>query len=536
MIKNPYKFIGPLDPIEDEMVCIPRAKEKEKVIRGIINGDYWTILGPRQIGKTTFLRQLMYELSVYHCIYFNFAVSPKEDDKFYEWITHLIIDTIPAASPVEVAEKWETFGPELNFLNFLEKFQPKEDKRVVFFFDDMEKAHCVRSFLHLWRKVFHERYHRQELKKYAVVITGKVDLSSLTIGETSPFNIAQKLELSNFTEMESEELVNEPFEEYNIELEPEAREKLISHVSGHPQLLQHLCYMLIEPALESEEKRKKPITREEVDHAIQRIMIENTNLKALEIEIKTNKVLEDLTRQILEGEDKDYMSYRDLSITGTGPIVQSGQYCAIRNKIYEKMMENVIQTLEEDELYVLSPLEKIPEGNINFTTTIYLKEMPHSFSSVEEEIKFLKCLFDINAIKFQIRKNDVLLREVDLNRTEKLIFCYLSYENYKASRDGGSASLRKYHLSSVPRNNLKHEPEWSMFVDTMNREGHISPIAKDTLDSDGTIRQAIYSTRKKLENIGAGDLIPRQKPGGGEGYWLKGSVNFALREGRNRLT
>jgi hypothetical protein len=536
MIKNPYKFIGPLDPVEDEMVCIPRTKEKEKVVRGIINGDYWSILGPRQIGKTTFLRQLMYELSVYYCIYFNFAVSPKEDDKFYEWITHLIIDTIPAEATVEVTEKWEAFGPELNFLNFLEKFQPKENKRIVFFFDDMEKAHCVRSFLHLWRKVFHERYHRHELKKYAVVITGKVDLSSLTIGETSPFNIAQKLELSNFTEIESEELVNEPFEEYNIEFEPEAKEKLISQVSGHPQLMQHLCYILIEPALESEEKRKKSITLEEVDNAIRRIMIENTNLKALEIEIKTNKVLEDLTRQILEGEDKDYMPYRDLSITGTGPIVQNGLYCAIRNKIYEEMMENVIQTLEDEELYVLSPVEKIKEGNANFTTTIYLKEMPRPFSSVEEEIKFLTCLFDINAIKFQIRKDNVLLQKIDLNRTEKLIFCYLSYENYKSNQAGGSPSLRKYHISSVPRNNLKHEPEWIMFVDTMNQEGHISPISKDSLDSDGTIRQAIYSTRKKLENIGAEDLIPRQKPGGGEGYWLKGTVIFALLEMKNRST
>jgi hypothetical protein len=528
MLKNPYKFMGPLDPVEDRLVCVPRSKEKAKVVRGIITGEYWTILGPRQIGKTTFLRQLMHELSVFYCIYFNFEVSPTTDDKFYKWIMQRIIDTIPAESHMGKTKKWQGFGPELNFLNFLENFQPKENKRVIFFFDDMERASCVRSFLHLWRKVFHERYHRHELKKYSVVIAGKVDLSYLTIGETSPFNIAQKLELSNLAGMEAEKLINEPFEKYKTELKPEARRKLISQVSGHPQLLQHLCYMLIESSLESGEKRKREITVKDVDNAIRRIFIENNNLKALEIELKTNKVLEDLARQILNGDNKDYIPFRDLSITGTGPIVQTGDYCAIRNNVYKEMIQNVIQTIDEDELYVLLPSEKI-EGNdhAKYTTTISLKEIPHPFSSVEEEKCFLKCLFDIKAIKLQVKKDDELLPDIKLNRTEKLIFCYLSYQNYKANQAGGSPSLREYHLSSVPKNNLKHEPQWSMFVDVMNQEGN---ILKTSMEPDGTIRAAIFSTRRKLRNIGAEGLIPRQKPGGGEGYWLKGTIIFDLLE------
>jgi hypothetical protein len=134
MMKNPYKFIGPLDPVEDKIVCMPRSKEKTRVLSGVMNGDYWTILGPRQIGKTTFLRQLMSELSTFHCIYINFEVSPKTDEKFYKWIIERIVESIETDSSGKGIDKWKNFGPELHFLNFLEKFLPKENKRIVFFF------------------------------------------------------------------------------------------------------------------------------------------------------------------------------------------------------------------------------------------------------------------------------------------------------------------------------------------------------------------------------------------------------------------
>jgi hypothetical protein len=523
---NPYKFFGPLDPVGDNLVCMPRSKEKAKVIRGIIDGDYWTILGPRQIGKTTFLRQLMHELSVHYCVYFNFEVSPGVDEKFYQWVIDRIIDTVPASPDAEITKKWETFGPELNFFHFLEEFQPEKKKKIIFFFDEMEKAHCARSFLNLWRKVFHERYHRDKLKKYAVVIAGKEDLGSLANGETSPFNIARKLELGNLSPVDAGELITGPCREYDIQLEPGAIEKLLTQASGHPQLLQHLCYMLTEQALEREGKKQPGIDEEDVEHAIKKLLIENDNLKALELEIKANKELEELCREILDGEDRDYMTYRRLSIAGTGPVVQKGGFCAIRSRIYEKMLKKLLGMADEDDLYILLPSEKIAgEEYGEYAVTVYVPGTPDESRAGEEEMRFLKSLFDISAVRLEIEKDCQKLPEVALNRTEKLIFCYLSYQSYKSSRNGGSPGIRQYHLSSVPRNNLKQEPEWSLFVETVNQAGNLS---KNSTSPDPTIRQAIFSTRKKLRHIGAADLLPRQKPGSGEGYWLNGSVTFAL--------
>jgi len=527
--RNPYKFIGPLDPVEDILVCMPREKDKNRVVSGVLNGDYWTILGPRQIGKTTFLRQLMGELSAFYCIYINFEVSPKDDEKFYKWIIERISEAIPHTQEGDEDEKWKHFGPELHFLNFLEKFQPKEDKRIIFFFDDMEKAHCVRSFLHLWRKVFHERYHRPELKKYGVITAGKVDLGSLSIGETSPFNISRKLELTNLPDYDAEKLIEGPFKKCQVKMDTCAKEKFLDQVSGHPQLMQHLCYILVEYSWEE----KTVLTSDDIENTIKRLFFENDNLKALEKEFRTNKILENLSRQILEGRTKDFIAYRDLSITGTGPVIPMGHYCSIRNKIYERVIQNllkeethpVIVKTQHEQAGVVSS-SSIKQDHI-YMTTVFLAAVPGPECQGEAEKKFLKQLFDVIGVRIRVKKDLAVIKEVMLNRTEKLVFCYLVYQNYKACQSGITASMRRYHLSSVPRNNSKQKPEWDIFADAVNLEGNLN---RNSSEPDGTIRAAVFSIRKKLKSIGCEDLIPRQTPGGGEGYWLKGEVEFLQNE------
>ena len=59
MKKNPYKFRGPLDLDKDKLVLVTRSYDLDRVCNGIKNGEYWAILGPRQIGHTTFLRQII---------------------------------------------------------------------------------------------------------------------------------------------------------------------------------------------------------------------------------------------------------------------------------------------------------------------------------------------------------------------------------------------------------------------------------------------------------------------------------------------
>jgi predicted AAA+ superfamily ATPase len=63
MLQNPYKYNGPLDPIEDKLVYVPRSVIVDQMIKAIMRGDYCAVRGPREIGKTTFLQLLKSKFS-----------------------------------------------------------------------------------------------------------------------------------------------------------------------------------------------------------------------------------------------------------------------------------------------------------------------------------------------------------------------------------------------------------------------------------------------------------------------------------------
>ena len=93
MLENPYRFTGPLNPVDHEAVCAPRNNEIAKVVSGIKNGDYWSIIGPGQIGKTTLLKQLMHILTGYHHIYIDMESTP-DSSEFYEMLIQTIIENV----------------------------------------------------------------------------------------------------------------------------------------------------------------------------------------------------------------------------------------------------------------------------------------------------------------------------------------------------------------------------------------------------------------------------------------------------------
>ena len=131
MAENPYKYTGPLDPLKDRLVCVPRLQESGRVITGIREGKYWAILGPRQIGKSTFLRQLENVLSAHsHCLYFNFETSPVTEEHFYQWLMHEFTLHIPS-KPIKHNPELENFEPYIKFHYFLEKFKPQESQKKV---------------------------------------------------------------------------------------------------------------------------------------------------------------------------------------------------------------------------------------------------------------------------------------------------------------------------------------------------------------------------------------------------------------------
>jgi hypothetical protein len=266
-------------------------------------------------------------------------------------------------------------------------------------------------------------------------------------------------------------------------------------------------------------EQKKKISEVDLENAIDKLFIESDNLRFLNRQIKNDKILEDLVKRILEGEKIEYAPYQHLSLSlaGTGPIIRHGSSCAIRNRLYERFLSTVM---------VNAPAKNDKNQEITgYQTTIYLKEYDENSAESGNEV-FLKWLFSPYTVSIAIEWKDNHSRELSLNRTEKLIFCYLAYQNYKAGKEGFLSSMKNYHLSSVPQNNSDQQPEWDFFAEAVNKEGS---LYKNSTAPDATIRTTIHKIRHKLEEMGAYDLIPKQQGRGG-GYWLEGAVIFCQRD------
>ncbi|MFC2146495.1 protein kinase [Acidobacteriota bacterium] len=359
MIGNPYKYTGPLDIAADRLVFVPRAEESDRVINGIGEGKFWAIMGPRQMGKSTFLRQLGNIMANhFYCLSFSFETFPDGEENFYQWLMQQFCTQIPS-EPLEDTREVGHFVSHFRFYYFLEKFKPKEhNKKIILFFDEIERIPSVKNFLHLWRQVFHERNRIQGLHRYNIVITGASDLLALTAGPNSPFNIAEKLYLQDFSHSETAKLIAEPFARLGISIDENAREEIITQASGHPQLTQQVCRFLVDTA----GKEKRGIVKNDVDMAVDYLFRESTNLDTLKLTLENNNKLERLTRDILGGAVLKYHPRKEFGVTGAGPIVEGeGQCCAIRNKIYERFLRDILDISAESRYEII---EKVGAGSM----------------------------------------------------------------------------------------------------------------------------------------------------------------------------
>jgi hypothetical protein len=345
MNHNPYKFNESLDPIKDKPVCITRLEEINKVITGLMKGDYWAVLGPRLIGKTTFLKLVKNESANAQHVYLNFKYAPPNNNDFYQWFIEKLGNEIPSKR-TSFFSRWLQSAPGLELFNFLEKFTPKVDKRIIMIFDDIGYLPDAASFLSTWKRVFHERHYKKELQRYSVILSGANDVIDLISGPASPFNMAKTIYMKDFSEVESEILVDEPLKQLNIRVEPHAKEELLSQLAGHPQLIQHACWLLVDKVYTA----NKIITAKEMGYALEMLRVKNSTLDILRETITKRSKLQRLIEDILSGQRKKFYPYKEFYLLGAGAIVNHNDYCAIRNPLFEEFLIAELDKTQIEEL------------------------------------------------------------------------------------------------------------------------------------------------------------------------------------------
>jgi hypothetical protein len=216
--------------------------------------------------------------------------------------------------------------------------------------DEIEGSPYLKGFLNIWMTVYHKRYNIKELEKYSIVIAGSVDLVSLTMGPKSPFNIAQNLYMKDFSHEESGKLIDMPFAELGLNITPNAKEKLISDISGHPQVLQQTCSILVDLALQ---QGKNTIDENTSADAINILLKTNDTIDILRHDLKRDTNLGYLAHDILNGKKEKFHLHKELAISGAGCIVEdSNSFCTIRNKIYEMFIKDFFDFRTEEKTLV----------------------------------------------------------------------------------------------------------------------------------------------------------------------------------------
>lgn len=352
MEHNPFRFNGPLDLVRDRAVCIPRDKEVRKMITSIANGDYCAVLGPRQIGKTTFLNQIKHRFPNADFIYIDAKMRHLDAEDFYQWLRKEFLNVIPSAADADGIDEPDYENPEMNFYLFLKRFKPKSPyRKIIILLDEIESLPFRRDFLFMWRKVYNERYYKKELNKYGVVITGSSDLIGLTIGPNSPFNIAKSFYIKDFSIEESRRFIYESFKNMGFQIENEALDKIVEDIPGHPQMLQHCAYILAENKAGANE----PISPEDVKQAFDVLLRENGSIKTLKNQFRIDTDLQELVKMVLEGENIKYYIHSERCISQAGPLIDKNNFCAVRNNIYKKvlvdLMDNPLSANKNDDSY-----------------------------------------------------------------------------------------------------------------------------------------------------------------------------------------
>lgn len=341
MHENPYKCTVPLDPEKDRLICISRHEEVERAARGIGKGEYWVVIGPAQIGKTTFLRQVALKHRSAHNIYLNLKNSPGDLKDFYQWMIDQLLKQIPHVSShtLRIDNRDQDVNIKLGFLNFFKIFQPRDRlKPIILLLDEVENVPDPDVFFAHWRTIHTKRSEVTEFRKYSIIMTGSVKLAE-RVDFISSLDIAETLYLKDFSYKQSNQLVDEPFKQLSLSIEDKAKKILLASVNGHPQMLQHCCHFLVQRG----PGKAGSFLESDIKYALAQVLKTSPLLHKLEQDIKADKTLCQLLKQILKGEKIKYSQYREFSYAGAGPIMEGpGSVCAIRNVIFKEFIEGVL--------------------------------------------------------------------------------------------------------------------------------------------------------------------------------------------------
>ncbi|MEM7536225.1 MAG: AAA-like domain-containing protein [Chloroflexota bacterium] len=295
-----FNIFGPVYP--NKHYYLDRQEVKQQLHSKIEKGRYFTLNAARQMGKTTFLKDLINEHAkhgTYFAILLDFqALAYLEKSEFYEnmglmierWRKHYE-PSAPAASNMR------NHG---DFLEWLRRTSTTLGKQGILIIDEFEAVSpdLFTPLLTQFRSMYLARENPYEYALQSIILTGVHTIASLLEGTQSPFNIADQLTIPYFSFEESKTLLEQHTTEIGQRFDKETIQEIYDQSQGHPFLVNRLGKMLteeivpmpntIEPTTEAVEQYT--VTATHFERAMSRLLNEdNTHFNTVTSKSKPHR-------------------------------------------------------------------------------------------------------------------------------------------------------------------------------------------------------------------------------------------------------
>jgi len=270
---------------------IRRDTVMEKVKKMIAEDAYFVVHAQRQMGKTTLLENMMFELEAesenFIGILADFEIYRRTTlEHFYESFREKFETQLLKRYKNTQPEKVDILRENLSILPVdspisFERYirlltEMIGEYRLAVVIDEFEgcPSEAMEDFLYVLRSFYLSKKRNENLRNLSFILVGIRDLTQLTVGTISPFNIAQQLTLNNFTQAEVQKLFGEYTAETGQPFSDEVIESIYSKTQGQPFLVNRFGVILTE---ELSLDKTQPIGYIHFQQAYKRLIQEDNN-------------------------------------------------------------------------------------------------------------------------------------------------------------------------------------------------------------------------------------------------------------------
>ena len=280
-----FNTYGPVNEIEHYVVS--RQTLVTELVTQIERGTYFTIFAPRQMGKTTLLRnveELIAQKENYLPIMLSFEVYENASvEDFLLSVSKEIMRRVIALLQINKdnradmlrARQEQLFASDFVQLRelFLTLSDLLSDKRLVLLIDEFDGTplDAISGLLQIWRHIYLTQSSPRTL--HSIALIGLQNIATLNLGRSSPFNIARQVRLHNFTVAQVQDLIGQYTAETGQAFDAATIVELHNLTAGHPFLVNRLAAITTE---EIATDRSRSITLADLDRA-QRKLVRETN-------------------------------------------------------------------------------------------------------------------------------------------------------------------------------------------------------------------------------------------------------------------